>query len=160
MNGECELTVGRTEEGYLVRLAGRGTMQQSPSLRDFVCGALDDGASVAVDLSECTFLDSTSLGCLVVLHKRADTNDGTFTVIVPEEKRSQFFGSCHLDQVLTLHAEPPELTSDTVDLPTTDLERDEFGRHLLETHEELVRAGGPQMSAFQSVVERLRKELG
>lgn len=160
MNGECEITVGRTGDGYLVRLAGRGTMQQSPSLRDFACGALEDGAAVVVDLSECDYLDSTSLGCLVVLHKRAESNGGRFEVVVDDAKRRQLFGSCNLDQVLHLRDEPPQTTSDVVSLPTTDLERDEFGRHLLETHEELVRAGGPQMNAFKSVVERLRKELG
>jgi hypothetical protein len=48
MSLPCELAVQQTENGYMVRVAGRGTMQQSPSVRDFVLGAVDGGTRVAL----------------------------------------------------------------------------------------------------------------
>ena len=72
MSDPCTLTIHRTKFGYLLRLVGRGTMRESPTVRDFACGAIEDGAEFVVDLSACEYLDSTFLGCLVLLHKHTN----------------------------------------------------------------------------------------
>ena len=65
--------VGRTEAGYCVRIEGRGTMNQSPIVLEFVGRTLRDGAAsgapgVVMDPSACEYVDSTFLGCLLGLH--------------------------------------------------------------------------------------------
>ena len=59
MAATCTLAIHRTETGYLFRVIGRGTMRQSPAVRDFVSGAMEDGVEVVLDLCECEYLDST-----------------------------------------------------------------------------------------------------
>ncbi len=49
------LTVGWTRRGYCVRIAGRGTMRESPALRAFALRILDEPGSptLDVDLTAC-----------------------------------------------------------------------------------------------------------
>ena len=44
-------------------------------------------------------------------------------------------------------------------LQVTELERSEFGQHLLATHDELAKLGGPSATAFERVAAQLRREL-
>ena len=66
------LTVGCTRRGYCVRVAGRGTMRESPALRAFALQVLDEPGSptLDVDLTACEYLDSTFLGGLLGLFRR------------------------------------------------------------------------------------------
>ena len=36
------IAIHRSDTGYLFRIVGRGTVRESPAVRDFVCGALED----------------------------------------------------------------------------------------------------------------------
>ncbi len=159
MSEPCTLTIHRTASGYLFRIAGRGTMRESPSVRDFVCGAIEDGADVVLDLSACEYLDSTFLGCLVMLHERGKSCDGSFAVFADESVREKLLGSVRLHRFLTFTDECPNCIGDPVTLNVSILERIEFGQHLLETHRKLAELGGPAAGTFRKVAEQLEKEL-
>src|SRR6516165_4500505 len=65
--------IGRTVSGYMLRVEGRGTLQESPAIHDFAARILDQGpeaGTFVIDLAACDYLDSTFLGCLVMLHRR------------------------------------------------------------------------------------------
>ena len=67
MGTTTTLQVGRTADGFLIRIQGRGTLQASPALEQFVHGSLQANQRIVVDLSNCDYLDSTFLGCLLKL---------------------------------------------------------------------------------------------
>lgn len=159
MSKPCELTVQRTAAGYLIRVAGTGTNQQSPAVRDFSCGAIEDGAEIVLDLSRCDYLDSTFQGCLVVINRRANKQDGRFGVIADAATCKRLFGSTCLEQILPMRDEAPATQGSSVALPVVKLERREFGQHLLETHDELAKLGGPQGATFRALVDQLSHEL-
>jgi anti-anti-sigma regulatory factor len=159
MSNKDEVTVARTKSGYVVSVAGNGTRLQSPSVRDFACGAIEDGEEVVVDLSACQYLDSTFLGCLVILHKRGCENCDRFRVYAEETVRSRLLHPTRLDEVFTFCPQPPQQLGLPVILQRTELERKEFGRHLLATHEELAQVDSPAAGAFAKVAAQLRKEL-
>ena len=72
MPQQSVLKVARTPGGYCLRVEGRGTMRESQSAAQFVAGPLErEGATVVVDLSACDHLDSTFLGCLVEMQRKA-----------------------------------------------------------------------------------------
>ena len=165
MSQSSELTVARTEQGYVVAVVGQGTRIQSPAVRDFISGALEDGASVVLDLSACNYLDSTFLGCLVILHKRSAAKESgcdgqRFCIHAGEEVVQKLLHPTRLDSILTCNAQPPATTGEAVPLPVVDLERKEFGKHLLDTHEELAAVDSPSSAAFRLVCDQLRNELG
>jgi len=159
MGERCTLTIHRTGSGCLIRVAGRGTMWESPSVRDFVCGTIEGGADVVLDLSECEYLDSTFLGCLVMLHERGKTRDGSFAVFADQSRREKVLGSVRLHRLLSFVDECPHCLGDPVGLNVSVLEGAAFGHHLLETHRRLAELGGPAAPSFRRAVKQLEKEL-
>jgi anti-anti-sigma regulatory factor len=155
----CRITIFSGASAYLFQVKGRGTRRESPSLRDFACGALEDGADVYIDLSECEHLDSTFLGCLVMLFQHGQKDDGTFKVFADESTRRRLFGATRLDQILPFTDTLPDFAEPGVELPVANLEREEFCQHLLETHHRLAELGGPSAETFQRIVDQLKREL-
>ncbi len=160
MGEPCTVTIYRTETGCVVRLVGRGTMRESPAVRDFVCGAIEDGADIVLDLSACEFLDSTFLGCLVLLDKRGKDRGGSFSVHAGESARKNLLATVGLQHVLSFVDECPACIGVPVTLPVTNLQRTEFCQHLLETHRKLAELGGPSADTFRRIADQLVDELG
>jgi hypothetical protein len=135
-------------------------MRQSPAVRDFVSGAIEDGADVWLDLSACDYLDSTFLGCLVLLQQRGRRGRGSFAVLADETVRHKLMSSVQLEPLLQFAPSCPPCSGAAVTLPVVNLPRSEFGHHLLETHRNLAELGGPAAASFRSVAQQLEKELG
>ena len=54
MQTPTSLTVGRTSRGYCVRVAGRGTMRESPALRAFALQVLTATRDIAAATADYT----------------------------------------------------------------------------------------------------------
>jgi len=154
-----DLTVQRTGSGYLVHLQGRGTVHESPAIRQFVSEALREGAEVVLDLSDCEYLDSTLLGCLVVLHRCSNNQPGCFSVVCDASRCYRLFSATRLEKILRRIDEPPPVIGEPVILPIHPLPRQELGDHLYETHSELARLGGPEGASFRAIADQLAREL-
>ncbi len=163
MGSAATLTASRTADGYLVRVEGRGTMRESPALREFAsrCAADEPRFLLALDLTGCEYLDSTFLGCIVGLNHRG-RRDQTLdlTVCAPVETRQRLFGATRLDLVLHCVDQRPEPLSDPVPLLAPDLNSREFGQHIMECHHRLADTGCRGADAFRSVADGLGRELG
>ena len=160
MSQTNQIVVARTEAGYVVSVTGQGTRQESPAVRDFISGAMEDKAHVVLDLSQCEYLDSTFLGCLVVLHKRSCQHGERFRVYADDAVIRKLLHPTRLDTVIPCCEASPNPQGEAVPLPDIKLDREEFGRHLLDTHEELANLDSPSSSDFRKVAEHLRRELG
>ena len=66
---------------------------------------------VVVDLSETTFIDSTTLGVLVGGVKRLRTNDGQLSLICSDRNITKIFEITGLDRVFTIHSTRDEAVS-------------------------------------------------
>src|SRR4051812_36843229 len=127
------LKVGRTRDGYRVRVAGRGTMRESPAVHQFAMHAIEDGpGNLVIDLSACDYLDSTFLGCLADLHKRLGRS-GTprFAVAAPPQARRRLLAPSHLDALLNPIEEAPEVIGEDLDLPANAMSPGELGLHVM-----------------------------
>ena len=159
MSESDNLSICRTETGYLVRIAPRGTVQESPAVRDFVCRALEEGIDIVLDLSACEYLDSTFLGCLVIMHQCGCDSSGSVAVFADEPVRRRLFRTCQLEVLLSFAALCPPCVSQLVDLQTTNLDRAALCEHLLATHRKLAELGGPDAEAFRRIARQLANEL-
>ena len=159
MSQSDAISVTRTETGYVVSVHGQGTRNQSPAVRDFISGAMEDKASVVLDLSLCVCGGSTFLGRLMILHKRGCQHE-RFSVHADDAVSKKLLHPTRLDTILPRCEDLPKTVGPAVPLPIIDLERDEFGRHLIDTHEELAEVDSPTSGAFRMVCDQLRKELG
>ena len=112
MSQPTSIKFGRTKKGFIARVEGRGTLEQSPCFDAFVTKTLDDNpsAGVVLDLADCEYLDSTFLGCLLKLHKRYGA-DQRFVVAASLETRNRLLSATHLDRVLNVTDSNPSCRS-------------------------------------------------
>ncbi len=158
------LAAGKTAEGLVVRVQGRMTLRESPTFNQFVCQCLDGCSStrVVVDLSRCEHLDSTSLGCLLILHRKyGGGSPPRFTIAADQPTRTRLFGPTQLDQVLHCQDQSPPAEGELsrIDPLKWTSQPRQRGVHIMETHRELAKLGGAAARQFAQVADRIAVEL-
>lgn len=157
------LKVGRTTTGYVVRIEGRGSVHESPGLKALALEALDGSpeTELTVDLSDCEYLDSTFLGCLVGLHSRfnAGGDDRRLRVAGSDDELGRLFGPTGLERILPRHDGDSSDVAAWLDVPAAELDRAELGRHLIECHRRLAEVGGPEAETFTAIADQIENEL-
>jgi anti-anti-sigma regulatory factor len=155
-----QFLIGRCSEGILVRVVGRGTMRESPAFRDAVEPFLNSQA-VVFDATECDYLDSTFLGCLISINKECEEPPRCrFVVVAPEARRNELFTLSSLHQYFHFVDVCPEVEGELVPIDISALAPEEMGMHVMKCHRRLADLGGPEAEVFRSAAERLAKELG
>jgi hypothetical protein len=156
--------------GVAIKVEGAGTMQESPVIHAFAERQLTqpDGGAVVIDLSACTYVDSTFLGGLVSLFKRHGTKitgpgsvpNARFTIYAPGPARQVLFGTSRLDRVFCFIDHPPTVAAQSVPLqPSSSTSREELGHYIVECHRRLAELGGVEAETFGRVADAIAEEL-
>src|SRR5687768_15889346 len=125
------LKVGRTPNGYCVRVEGRGTMRESRAVHEFASQSVggERGETLTVDLADCDYLDSTFLGCLVELHRKLGAaRPPRFAVVTSPERAKRLFGPMCLDQVLNISQQPPDWVGEPVTVSPDQMDQEPADR--------------------------------
>jgi anti-sigma B factor antagonist len=86
-----------------VAVAGEADVFTAPELKEALLAAVAGGAKdVLVDLSEATFVDSTTLGLLIGTVRRVEPLGGTVAIAVGDPSVSRIFEITRLDQVFAM----------------------------------------------------------
>jgi anti-anti-sigma factor len=89
---------------YRVVLDGEVDLGRREELRAVVMGFRRSSAVDAeVDLSSCTFMDSTGIAALLTLKRTADTRRGTVTLVRPEPIVRRVLQLTHVDGLFKIH---------------------------------------------------------
>ena len=156
----CEFLIGRGSDRLVVRLVGRGTMQESPAFRAAVEPGPHTGV-VVFDATRCEYLDSTFLGCLVGVKKACEQfPECRFVIAATAATRVKLFSSSSLDRYFEFVDECPEVDGQFVAIDVQKLEPEDLGRHVMRCHERLATMGGRDSAAFKAIADQLAKELG
>ncbi len=101
---EFQISKRRVRDGTsVVSVAGEIDLFTAPKFKQCVSGEIDAGCGhVVVDLSETTFIDSSSLGVLIGAHRRLKLRGGALTVVCDNEAIVKTFRITGLDGVFTL----------------------------------------------------------
>ncbi len=157
------LKVGRGPNGYCLRLQGRCTMAESPTAHEFADRTMGDGGGgpLYVDVSGCTYLDSTFLGSLLDLHRRhGKATPAKLTLVATPEARKKLFEATHLHTVFNFAESVPGPIDAWVDLPCLATRTPgEVARHVMECHRRLAEIDGPNQKSFAAVAQQLEREL-
>src|ERR671916_381148 len=90
-------------DAHVVAVKGEIDLFTAPEFKQRVSAPIDAGRSnVIVDLTETTFIDSSSLGVLIGAHRRLKLRGGTLVVVCDNEAISKTFKVTGLDGVFTL----------------------------------------------------------
>ena len=161
MNETGTLSIGRFADGYVFRIEGRGGVQESSTLRDYVQLCLkNDDLHVILDLNYCDYLDSTFLGCIVGLYKRYGIDDpGCLMVAAHQTTRDRLLVATRVDQFLEMIELAPEPVEVMRPVVMQTLGTGDMGRHVMECHQLLAQLGGPDAKTFARIAEQLGRDL-
>lgn len=88
---------------HVVAVTGEIDLFTAPEFKQRVSAPIDSGRTrVVVDLTETTFIDSSSLGVLIGAHRRLRRLDGSLVIVCSNEAIVKTFRITGLDGVFTI----------------------------------------------------------
>jgi anti-sigma B factor antagonist len=92
------------EDSVVIKLQGEVDLYAAPELKDHVNRAIESGKNkLVLDLSEATFIDSTTLGILVSGMKRLRPRGGMLAVLCPDPTMARIFDITGLNRMFSVH---------------------------------------------------------
>jgi anti-sigma B factor antagonist len=93
----------------VIALTGEIDLYTAPEFKQQLIDVIDQGAQhVVVDLTETTFIDSTTLGVLVGGVKRLRPSDGQLSIVCSDRNITKIFEITGLNRVFTIHSDRAE----------------------------------------------------
>ena len=87
----------------LVALGGEVDLYTAPELKQELHRLVGKGAKrIVIDMSETTFIDSTTLGVLLSVVKRVRPEGGTVVLVCPDRNVKRIFEITRLDRVVAI----------------------------------------------------------
>ena len=115
---------------------------------------------MVIDLSQCTYLDSTFMGCLIGLRKTALTPPTSrFALHADRQQQVRLFSTTMLAKLFDFIEVCPQSAGETHAVEPQRLDARSMGQHVMSCHQRLAALGGEQASAYQAVADRLAQEL-
>lgn len=153
------LSVATTQNGIYVKITGTGSMRESLFLKDLILRNLATcpDSQAWVDLTECTYLDSTLLGCLIGISQRFGTR---FCIVAPPEVVQKILAPAGLDRLLPICQASPSLLSDVTPIELPQLPASDLRSHLYECHARLAEVPSPLQPIFAKIADQMKKEIG
>ena len=101
-----DITTEQLGEGrHVISLSGEVDLYTAPEFKQQLLEVISQGAqTVIVDLTNTTFIDSTTLGVLVGGVKRLRPNGGRLSLVCSDRNITKIFEITGLDRVFTIHA--------------------------------------------------------
>jgi anti-sigma B factor antagonist len=97
---------------YVISLAGEVDLYTAPEFKQQLLEVIDKGGrDVIVDLTDTTFIDSTTLGVLVGGVKRLRSNEGQLSLVCSDRNITKIFEITGLDRVFTIYGTRDEATA-------------------------------------------------
>ena len=92
-----------SDRAFAVAIAGEVDLYVAPELKQQLLDVIERGAtSVVVDLTDATFIDSTTLGVLIGAVRRLRANDGRLSVVCNDRNVARTFELSGLDRVFEI----------------------------------------------------------
>ena len=94
---------------WVIALTGEVDLYTAPEFKQQLLDAIGQGATyVVVDLTDTTFIDSTTLGVLVGGVKRLRPDGGQLTIVCTDRNITKIFEITGLNRVFPIHASRAE----------------------------------------------------
>jgi anti-sigma B factor antagonist len=90
---------------HVIELGGEVDLYTAPEFKERMVELIESGKKrIVVDLSDATFIDSTTLGVLVGGVKRLRPSSGALALVCTDENITKIFEITGLDRVFPIHA--------------------------------------------------------
>jgi anti-sigma B factor antagonist len=112
-----DLDIETTQRGgaTVLRVQGEIDVYTAPRLRQKLVDLVDAGDTrIVVDMEKVEFLDSTGLGVLVEGLKRIKSKDGSFSIVVTQDKILKIFDITGLSKAFSIYGSVDEAVGESV----------------------------------------------
>ncbi|EDY18994.1 anti-sigma-factor antagonist [Chthoniobacter flavus Ellin428] len=162
MNVQPSILVGTANRTVWVRVEGKGSFLNSTGLKEFAKEMINRGfREFAVDLKNCTVMDSTFMGTLAGIALRLrELGQGNLRVTNLNERNSDLLSNLGLDQLFVIearHSAPVAATQTPLAAAAPD--KTAQAQTMLEAHEACVEANEANAAKFKDVLEYLKQDL-
>lgn len=167
MSTEQSITACREPGFAWIRCEGKGSFQNSPTLKEWAEREIENGATtLVIDLAACTGMDSTFMGTMAGLAMRLmKIPDGKLQVAEPGEKNKQSLEELGLDALMDIDPGESEWKTRAAEIRgrlkpcEKDISKIDKAPHVLEAHQKLVEADAKNTEKFATVLDFLEAEL-
>lgn len=144
-------------DNVYVQVEGRATHLHGQSLRDFADAMVEQGhRDFLIDLGPCSSMDSTFLGVLVGISKKASTGgDGKVALCRMTPRHLELFQTLGVDRFFCLQTDDASEHRGLAELPSQ-----QCADIVLQAHQALVEADERNRLRFKDVLEYLQQDLG
>lgn len=146
------LRVGRTVDGFALRVEGRATFREHPALLElFIVQVLDDAAgSLVVDLTGCQYLDDRFLATLLDLALHYGHGpDARFAIAAGAD--AALLSPVLFDAPPSILCAAPQTLGEEIELPQMQPGASDLETHLTEWHHRLARLAERHESVFAGI---------
>jgi anti-sigma B factor antagonist len=162
VNVQPSILVGTASRTVWVRVEGKGSFLNSTGLKEFAKEMINRGfREFAIDLKNCTVMDSTFMGTLAgVALRLRELGQGNLRVTNLNERNSDLLSNLGLDQLFLIEARNSALPEAAqTPLATTAPDKTTQAKTMLEAHEACVEANEANAAKFKDVLEYLKQDL-
>lgn len=145
-----------------VRVVGRGTFQNSHSIKKWFLENIDSGYNkVIIDLSECIGMDSTFMGIVTGISLRMRKRGmKPITLINISAHNLRLLATLGLDRFLDIK-DNYEIDNTLVwgIMPVQAVDKLNMTKHMLDAHQDLIETGDDALREFKGVHQMLKDDL-
>ena len=160
------IMIARSQRGYEITVKGRATFDCSSPLRNFadniVPGSIE---KIFIELSECTWLDSTFMGTLAMLGLNAKKANIEVEIVNIDDKNFKLLKELGINKLFTYNnrksgeSEEEKWEKMINAQDDKDSSEDEVADTILEAHKTLMEVDEKNIGKFQKVVEMVEKDI-
>lgn len=166
MADDSRVLVGQIENGFLVKVVGRGTMEFCSQLFELLSGKIDTSpqpglGNIYFELSEANYLDSSFIGVIVSIEKKVKKAFGNEVIVInPTDKVKEILSTMGLLELLPIQ-DNSTLKNITVNEEIQKKLQKDYKdiELLLKSHQNLMELNTENKKRFGLVEEMLKKEL-
>lgn len=154
------ILVGKQGDITFVRIDGKGTHLNSHLLKQYLLQCLDEKLHrFCIELSQCTYMDSTFLGTLAGIGIKAKQRGlPSIQLLNPTERAQNMLEGLGIDHLFEVVAQKAIMESLTP-LDGTDLNRQQKAQEMLDAHAKLVEISPTNEAKFRDVIAILREKV-
>ncbi len=163
---ESSIQVGVNGPAVWVRVEGKGSFLNSGNFKEFAREMVNRGyRKFVVDLENCVMMDSTFMGTLAgVALRLKELGQGNLHVVHCRQRSRELLSGLGLDQIFDIHANGSaapecELLKNQPKPASSEGEKEERAKEMLDAHEALCEAAPENLARFKDVLDFLKQDL-
>lgn len=162
MQTNDQIQVGELNDKVFISVEGRGNFQNSHPMKEYALAMLDqEKKNFIVNLKQCSGMDSTFMGVLAGLAIRLRKSKGAKLRLVHVSAHNKdLLETLGLSQLVEIVETPEEMAAETSPLQSTDPNKAQVAKHMLEAHETLSDLSEMNQIKFKNVIHYIKENLG